>query len=51
MVVETLQKPDVVLVESSKAKNGQVTERPYSLVFIKTFIREGQKIKFYTSVI
>lgn len=50
MVVQTLQEPDVVLIEPSEAKEGQNTERPYSLVFVKTFIRNGEKIKFYASV-
>ena len=50
MVVQTLQDPDVVLVKPSQAIEGQETERPYSLVFVKTFIRNGEKIKFYASV-
>ena len=50
MAVETLKAPDVILIEPSKAKEGQETERPYSYVFIKTFNRNGEKIKFYASV-
>ena len=50
MVVQTLRNPDVVFIEQSEAKEGQATERPYSLVFIKTFIRDGEKIRYYSSV-
>ena len=50
MAVQTLQDPDIVLVEPSQAKEGQVTERPYSYVFVKTFVRDGQKMKYYASV-
>lgn len=50
MVVQTLQEPDVVFIEPSEAKEGQTTERNFSYVFVKTFIRDGQKFKYYTSV-
>ncbi|MBD5327920.1 MAG: JAB domain-containing protein [Bacteroides sp.] len=50
MVVQTLQDPDVVFIEPSEAKEGQTTERGFSYVFVKTFIREGKKFKYYTSV-
>lgn len=50
MVVQTLQDPDVVFIEPSEAKEGQATERDFSYVFVKTFIRDGQKFKYYTSV-
>ncbi len=50
MVVQTLRNPDVVFIEQSEAKEGQTTERPYSLVFIKTFVRDGEKIRYYSSV-
>ena len=50
MVVQTLQDPDVVFIEPSEAKEGQTTERNFSYVFVKTFIRDGQKFKYYTSV-
>lgn len=50
MVVQTLQDPDVVFIEPSAAKEGQTTEREYSYVFVKTFIRDGKKFKYYTSV-
>ena len=47
MVVQTLQDPDVVFIEPSEAKEGQATERDFSYVFVKTFIRNGQKFKYY----
>lgn len=50
MVVQTLQDPDVVFIEPSEAKEGQTAERDFSYVFVKTFIRNGQKFKYYTSV-
>ena len=50
MVVQTLQDPDVVFIEPSEANEGQTTERNFSYVFVKTFIRDGQKFKYYTSV-
>ena len=50
MVVQTLQDPDVVFIEPSEAKEGQTTERDFSYVFVKTFIRDGNKFKYYTSV-
>ena len=50
MVVQTLKDPDVILIEPSTAKDGQITQRDYSYVFVKTFIRDGRKVKYYTSV-
>lgn len=50
MVVQTLQTPDVVFIEPSEAKEGHPTERDFSYVFVKTFIRDGKKYKYYTSV-
>ena len=50
MVVQTLQDPDDVFIEPSEAKEGQTTERDFSYVFVKTFIRDGNKFKYYTSV-
>lgn len=43
MVVQTLQTPDVVFIEPSEAKEGHPTERDFSYVFVKTFIRDGKK--------
>ena len=50
MVAMTLQDPDVVFIEPSEAKDGQETERPYSYVFVKTFVKDGKKIRYYASV-
>ena len=50
MAVQTLQDPDIIFIEPSQAKEGQVTERPYSYVFVKSFIRNGEKMKYYASV-
>ena len=50
MVVQTLQDPDIVFIEPSEAKDEQITERNFSYVFVKTFIRDGKKLKYYTSV-
>ena len=50
MAVQTLQDPDVIFIEPSEAKDGQITERGFSYVFVKTFIRDGKKLKYYTSV-
>lgn len=50
MVVQTLQDPDIVFIEPSEAKEGQIAERNFSYVFVKTFIRDGKKLKYYTSV-
>ena len=50
MVKPTLTKPDVILEEASQAKEGQSAERPSSYLFVKTFNRGGEKIKFYASV-
>lgn len=49
MIKPTLTNPDVVIEEKSKAENGN-EERPSSYLFIKTFIRDGKKVKFYASV-
>lgn len=50
MVSLTLSDPDVIFVEPSKAKGEDVAERNFSYVFAKTFKRNGNKVKYYTSV-
>ena len=50
MVSLTLSDPDVIFVEPSKAKGEDVAERNFSYVFAKTFKRNGNKLKYYTSV-
>lgn len=47
MIRPTLEDPDVVLEERSSSDSA---ERDSSLLFVKTFIRNGEKIKHYTSV-
>lgn len=50
MISLTLSDPDVIFVEPSKAKGEDVAERNFSYVFTKTFKRNGNKVKYYTSV-
>jgi len=50
MIKPTLTNPDVILEMPSRAKDGNITERPSSLLFVKTFYYGGQVIKFFTSV-
>lgn len=50
MVSLTLSDPDVIFVEPSKAKGEDVAERNFSYVFAKTFKRNGNKVRYYTSV-
>ena len=49
MVALTLSDPDVIFIEPSQAKDNN-TERAYSYVYAKTFKRNGEKIKYFTSV-
>lgn len=49
MVAPTLRDPDVIIEEKSEAKDGN-TERGSSYLFIKTFNRNGEKVKFYASI-
>ena len=37
MIKPTLTNPDVILEMPSRAKDGNITERPSSLLFVKTF--------------
>jgi hypothetical protein len=50
MIKPTLTNPDVIIEVQSEAKEGQTTERPSSLLFVKTFNVNGEKVKFFTSV-
>ena len=49
MVAPTLSNPDVIVEEKSEAKDGN-SERQSSYILIKTFNRNGEKIKFYASI-
>ena len=50
MIKPTLTSPDVILEMPSRAKDGNITERPSSLLFVKTFFYGNQVVKFFTSV-
>lgn len=39
-----------MFIEPSSAKDGQVTERAYSYVFVKTFKKEDENVRYYSSV-
>ncbi len=49
LIKPTLTNPDVIIEEKSKAEDGR-EERPSSYLFVKTFVRDGKKVKFYASV-
>ena len=49
MIRPTLADPDVIIEESSTSSDG-TTERPSSYVFVKTFNRNGETIKFFASI-
>ena len=47
----TLEDPDMIIRKPSQAKEGQVTERPFSYVFVKTFKdSEGKLATYFFSV-
>lgn len=49
MVKPTLERPDIVIADTSKAKEGQNTSRPSSHVYVKTFVDEtGERIYHFT---
>lgn len=51
MIKPTLTDPDFIVSVPSEAKNGQVTERPSSYLFIKCFVgKNGEKVYFFKSV-
>ena len=49
MIKPTLNNPDIIVEEYSTTKNDDA-ERESSYLFVKTFDRDGEKIKFFTSV-
>ena len=49
MIKPTLTNPDLIIEEASEAKDGNA-ERGTSYLFIKSFLRGGKKIKYFTSV-
>ena len=51
LVKPTLENPDVIIEDASQAKEGQVTERPSSYLFVKTFSgKDGNRVYYFTSV-
>ncbi len=51
MVKPTLENPDVILEDASKAKEGDDTERPSSYIFVKAFKKaDGSRYYYFTSV-
>ncbi len=51
MVKPTLENPDVILEDESKAKDGDTEERPSSYIFIKTFKKtDGSRYYYFTSI-
>lgn len=51
MVKPTLESPDVVIEDKSRAKEGEETERGSSYVFVKAFTKEdGERMYYFTSV-
>lgn len=49
MIRPTLFAPDIIIEETSEAKTGEA-ERQSSYIFIKCFIRNGKKVKYYASI-
>lgn len=51
MLKPTLENPDVIVEENSKAKEGTHTERPSSFIFIKSFRKsDGTRYYYFTSI-
>ena len=51
MIKPTLETPDVIIEDKSKAKDGQTTERESSYIFIKAFQKQdGSRFYYFTSV-
>ena len=51
MVKPTLENPDIIIEDSSKAKDGEETERGSSYVYVKTFVKpDGSRYYYFTSV-
>lgn len=51
MIKPTLERPNIIIEDNSRAIDGQATERESSYVFVKTFIGEnGKRVYYFTSV-
>ena len=51
LIKPTLEDPDVIIEDASQAKEGQVTERHSSYLFVKAFTgKDGNRVYYFTSV-
>ena len=51
MIKPTLENPDVIIEDASEAKDGDVTERSSSYIFVKAFKKkDGSRYYYFTSV-
>lgn len=51
MIKPTLENPDIIIEDESKAKDGDNTERPSSYIFVKTFLkRDGSRYYYFASI-
>ena len=51
MVKPTLENPDLIIEDASRAKDGDTTERSSSYVFVKSFTgKDGERMYHFTSV-
>ena len=51
MIKPTLENPDIIVEDSSEAKDGDVTERDSSYIYVKTFTKpDGSRYYYFTSV-
>lgn len=51
MIKPTLEDPDVIIEDDSKAQNVHTEERPSSYIFVKTFTgKDGSRLYYFTSV-
>ncbi|MDE5967525.1 MAG: hypothetical protein K2G64_00335, partial [Muribaculaceae bacterium] len=51
LIKPTLEKPDVIIEQESEAKEGEITSRPSSFIFVKSFIKEdGSRYYHFTSI-
>lgn len=51
MIKPTLESPNIIIEQASMAKEGDVTERPSSYLFIKAFTKpDGERFYYFTSV-
>ncbi len=51
MIKPTLENPDIIVEDSSNAKDGDITERTSSYVYVKTYVKpDGSRYYYFTSV-